>query len=88
MDQCIYYMSGNRTITIVALYVDDVLIFSSSKEEEEKIVKELSNSFKMKDLGEATSILGINIERHDSRGIKQSQSHKKTISMICYESTG
>lgn len=68
MDQCIYYKNTKNEMVIVALYVDDVLIFSSSKDAEERIVSELSKAFKMKDLGEASSILGIAIKRDKKVG--------------------
>lgn len=68
MDQCIYYSIENEKLIIVALYVDDVLIFTSSKETENKIAEQLSCNFKMKDLGEAKSILGIVIERNTDFG--------------------
>ncbi|CAM8993457.1 unnamed protein product [Rhodiola kirilowii] len=45
------------------LYVDDILIMSNADSEIEKIKKELSMNFDMKDLGNAKKILGINIIR-------------------------
>lgn len=68
MDQCIYYKQEEENMTFVAVYVDDILIFSNSKEYEEEIVKELSSSFKMKDMGEAKNILGFKISRKREYG--------------------
>lgn len=68
MDQCIYSMMKNDQPIIVALYVDDILIITSLKNEEERIVKMLNEHFKMKDLGEATSVLGVKINRNRKFG--------------------
>lgn len=62
-DQCIYSCTGEGKILIVAVYVDDILIFSNSDELDLDIRNKLKNTFKMKDLGEASSILGIRITR-------------------------
>jgi len=45
------------------LYVDDMLIASKSRSAIDKLKKELSFYFEMKDLGEAKKVLGIEIER-------------------------
>ena len=43
------------------LYVDDMLIVSKSKDEIEKLNTQLNQEFKMKDLGDAKKILGMEI---------------------------
>lgn len=63
-DQCIYFLEGKENILIVTIYVDDILIFSDSDELDLDIRNKLSGTFKMKDLGEASSILGIRITRN------------------------
>lgn len=72
-DQCIYYNIVNDEITYIAIYVDDVLIFSNKMKYIERIKKSLSKHFKMKDMGEGSSILGIRITRSTST-IKLDQS--------------
>lgn len=51
---------------IVALYVDDLLLISTSLKYLYEIKKQLAQSFEMKELGEAHFILGIKIERDRS----------------------
>lgn len=60
----------------VAIYVDDVLIFSNEKLWESQLKLELSSNFQMKDMGSASSILGIRITRdktNETIAIDQSQ---------------
>ena len=60
--------SGSRYIFLV-LYVDDILLASNDKELLHETKKFLSKKFEMKDLGEASFVLGIQIHRDRSRGI-------------------
>jgi len=53
------------------LYVDDMLITSKSRSAIDKLKKELSSEFEMKDLGEVKKVLGMEIER-DRRSVKVS----------------
>ena len=46
---------------IFLLYVDDMLIIGRDTSKIDKLKKELSKSFEMKDLGFASQILGIKI---------------------------
>lgn len=53
---------------ILAIYVDDILLFTNDQEKEKLIVEELSKRFKMKYMGKAASILGIRIMFEDLSG--------------------
>lgn len=67
---------------IIAVYVDDILIVSSDGALTNRLKSVLSSKFKMKDIGEASSILGINIVRDRKHGvitIDQSQYIKKVL---------
>jgi len=71
-DQCIYYRTEGNNILYVAIYVDDILIFSNSLQSITEMKKVLEQNFKMKDLGEISSILGINVaKKNDSIKIDQ-----------------
>ena len=48
----------------IALYVDDLLLFSNSLKRLIDMKQQLSRLFEMKDLGEAHYILGIQIQRN------------------------
>ncbi|XP_050229335.2 beta-galactosidase 15-like [Mercurialis annua] len=68
-EDCVYHkFSGSRFIFLV-LYVDDILLASSDIELLHETKKFLSKHFEMKDLGEASFVLGIQIHRDRSRGI-------------------
>lgn len=69
VEDCVYHkFSGSKFIFLV-LYVDDILLATNCKDllHETKIF--LSKHFEMKDLGEASFVLGIQIHRDRSRGI-------------------
>ena len=54
---------SNDDFVILLLYVDDILIVSINVSRIDRLKKQLSKSFAMKDLGPAKKILGIRIER-------------------------
>lgn len=64
-DRCIYSKFTNEYSVIVCLYVDDMLIIGTDMIGILDTKKYLASIFKMKDLGEADTILGINIVKHD-----------------------
>lgn len=60
-EPCLFtYFYGNVKV-IVAVYVDDFLIFSNSVSETDKLKKVLSSEFKLKDLGPVRRYLGMRI---------------------------
>lgn len=67
-DQCIYYMIKNDDILIVALYVDDFLIFSNNLALETKLKNCLEQNFKIKNMGEVMSVLGMKVTRNKEDG--------------------
>jgi hypothetical protein len=52
-DKCVYYRFGGGQRGMMCLYVDDILIFSTNFNVIEEIKSFLSQSFEMKDMGEA-----------------------------------
>lgn len=42
-----YHMIGDKKILIVAIYVDDILIFSNHEDLEKAVKESLSSKFKM-----------------------------------------
>jgi len=68
VDQCVYiYTKGDKKI-IIAVYVDDLLIFSNNKNLKEITKSKLMEQFKMKDLGEVKQCLGLRITRDRDAG--------------------
>ena len=69
VDDCIFYKFGGSKHIYLVLYVDDILLGTNDigMLHENKIF--LSKKFEMKDLGDASFVLGIQIHRDRSRGI-------------------
>ena len=73
-DICIYSKFTKDYDVIVCLYVDDMLIIGTNIQGVNDTKKYLTSKFKMKDLGEVDTILGIKVRRHDG-GYALCQSH-------------
>ena len=58
-DHCCYIKNLGNSYIILLLYVDDMLIASACKREIDKLKRELSKEFAMKDLGDVEHILGM-----------------------------
>ena len=69
VDNCVYHkFSGSKHIFLV-LYVDDILLATNDIGMLHETKRFLSKNFEMKDLGDASFVLGILIQRDRSRGI-------------------
>ena len=69
VDDCIYHkFSGSKHIYLV-LYVDDILLATNDIGMLHETKRFLSKKFEMKDLGDTSFVLGIQIHRDQSRGI-------------------
>ena len=69
VDRCIYLkVSGGKFIFLI-LYVDDILLAISDLGILHETKKFLSKNFEMKDMDEATYVIGIEIFRDRSCGI-------------------
>lgn len=69
VDNCVYQkLSGSKFVFLV-LYVDDILLASNNIGSLHETKRFLTNKFEMKDLGDASFVLGIQILRDHSRGI-------------------
>jgi DNA-dependent RNA polymerase auxiliary subunit epsilon len=58
-DNCVYIKVNNNSITILIIWVDDIMIASNSTESLTEVKKNLSDRFQMKDLGMLSWFLGI-----------------------------
>jgi hypothetical protein len=67
-DNCVYAKFKNGKCIFLILYVDGILLASSDINLLIETKKFLSSNFDMKDLGEASFILGIEIHRDRRRG--------------------
>ena len=68
-DNCTYvYQDKHDVVMYICLFVDDLLMFSNSLTRLNTLKKRLSSLYKMKDLGEAEYILGMQIQRDRKKG--------------------
>lgn len=65
---CIYFKIVGGNFTLLSLYVDDILIASSNKEMLVEVKTWLSSTFEMKDMGNASYVLGVEILRDRNKG--------------------
>jgi hypothetical protein len=68
-DNCIYAKFRNEKIIFPILYVDDILLASSDVSVMPETKRFLSSNFDMKDLSDASFILGIQIHRDKRKGV-------------------
>jgi hypothetical protein len=68
-DNCIYAKFRSGKFIFLILYVDDILLSSSDVSLLLETKRFLSSNFDMKDLGEASFVLGIKIHRDSRNGV-------------------
>jgi hypothetical protein len=91
-DDCIYTKIVGGNFVLLSLYVDDILIASNNNATLAEVKAWLSSKFDMKDMGEASYVLGVEIHRNWNKrllGLSQKtylQSVLKRFSMENYKS--
>jgi hypothetical protein len=68
-DNCVYTKFKNGKFIFLIQYVDDILLASGDVNLLLETKKFLSSNFDMKDLGETSFILGIEIHRDRRKGV-------------------
>nr|GEU51841.1 hypothetical protein [Tanacetum cinerariifolium] len=89
-EPCVYQKASGSNITLLILYVDDILIMGNNIPMLQSVKTFLGKCFSMKDLGEATYILGIKIYRDRSKrliGLCQSTYIEKILKRYCMENS-
>jgi hypothetical protein len=67
-DTCLFYFfTDDGSICIICVYVDDLLLCSTTKEMGDKITLQLEQRFSVKDLGAFTHILGMEVTISEDR---------------------
>ncbi|KAL4340454.1 hypothetical protein GQ457_08G012720 [Hibiscus cannabinus] len=69
MDQCIYQKVSGSKICFLILYVDDILLATNDRGMLHEVKQFLSKNFDMKDMGDASYVIGIKIHRDRHKGI-------------------
>ena len=63
IDQSIYVRGSGSTATIIAVYVDDILVFGHDNVLISQFKTELNSKFQIEDLGQVKNILGMEVQR-------------------------
>ncbi|KAM1644665.1 hypothetical protein EV1_006205 [Malus domestica] len=87
-DNCVYQKVVGEAVVFLVLYVDDILLFGNDTAVLSSVKVWLSKTFHMKDLGDASYVLGIKLYRDRSRkliGLSQSMYIDKVLSRFQME---
>ncbi|KAM1729771.1 hypothetical protein ACFX12_020113 [Malus domestica] len=87
-DNCVYQKVVGDAVVFLVLYVDDILLFGNDTVVLSSVKVWLSKTFHMKDLGDASYVLGIKLYRDISRkliGLSQSMYIDKVLSRFQME---
>ena len=85
VDKCVYTKCTGKECVIIALYVDDMLIFGTSLSVIHSTKRFLVSQCDMKDMGEAKVILGVKITRMgDSTMLSQEHYVEKILKRFEY----
>lgn len=72
-EPCVFYNIRNGELSIIMVFVDDLILIGRNKNIMARIKSLLMSQFKMRDLGPVKDLLGMRVRRDDS-GIKIDQS--------------
>jgi len=64
-DPCVYYTGAGKELTLIVVYVDDVLVMSRDKDRIEEVKQYLSKRFDVRDIGDAKYCLGLEIAQEE-----------------------
>lgn len=80
-EPCVYIKSNDNSIIVIALYVDDIILFSRCNLQEKLDVKhKLMKEFQITDLGPANQILGMKLcKKNDKITLDQSSYIKRVL---------
>lgn len=72
-DTSLFIYNKSHTIIFVLIYVDDIIVTSSSNEAVTALLKDLHSDFALQDLGDLHFFLGIEVKRNKEGGLHLSQ---------------
>jgi histone deacetylase 1/2 len=70
-DAFLFYYTRGRHVIFVLVYVDDIIVASSSQEATNALLKDLEMEFALKDLGELHYFLGNDVKNSDGLVLSQ-----------------
>lgn len=62
-DPCIYVLNSGDSIVVIAIYVDDILIYSACEDQIKMIKDKIKTQFEIDDIGECKRVIGLNVIR-------------------------
>lgn len=62
LDPCLYTRRRSGVLTVLGLYVDDVIVVAENDADSDWVMRQLGKRFDIKDLGDAANVLGVSIE--------------------------
>ena len=75
-DLCVFRRVLRGKVVIIVVYIDDLLVASETKRDEEQAINDLRSCFPAKDIGETGFYRGCHITRdHDAGTLKFDQHH-------------
>ena len=72
-DTSLFIYNKFKTSIFVLIYVDDIIVTSSSNEAVTALLKDLNSEFALKDLGDLHYFLGIEVKKNKEGGLHLSQ---------------
>ena len=89
-ESCVYVKASGSIVSFLILYVDDILLIGNNVPTLQEVKSWLGKCFAMKDLGEASYILGIRIVRERSKrliGLSQNTYLDKVLKRFSMENS-
>jgi hypothetical protein len=78
-DPCVYIWRVGEDFAIITVWVDDLLIFSTTLELKKKVIEDVKSEWEITDLGEPSKIVGIEITRTQDTIAISSSKYIETI---------
>ena len=79
-DPCVFYKWSSGNLTVISVYVDDLILLADLVHEMLDVKEKLSQRFRMKDLGDLNYCLGIGVSQGD--GCIQLQQRQYIINLL------
>ena len=83
-DSCIYVKRENSEIVLLAIYVDDIIIYAPTSEVIDRIKSQIAEEFEVDDIGDCKKVIGMNVECHEG----EIKIHQKALVEQLLKETG
>lgn len=82
-DPCVYVKGSDNNKIILAVYVDDVLIFGSNRNNIDSVKKCIAEKFDIVDLGKCSKVLGLNVKSNSGEIIISQKLYAEEVLKKC-----